>query len=117
MSRGAPDYLNPNEVVLVSRKDPDYLNMYWYAPAWSPDGKSIAFPVNQSDEKGRYETVMAVDVETRVERKLTDERWQQVGQSRWLADGLVVSASETSTGPKQLWHVSAARRHGLAHYA
>lgn len=106
MSRGAPDYLNPNEVVLVSRKNPDYLNMYWYAPAWSLDGKSIAFPVNQSDEKGRYETVMAVDVQTRVTRKLTDERWQQVGQPRWLADGLIVTASETSIGPKQLWHIS-----------
>ncbi len=106
MSREAPDYLKANEVVIVSRREPDYLNMFWYAPAWSPDGKSIAFPVNQSDEKGRYETVMAVDVETRVERKLTDERWQQVGQPRYLADGLVVSASETSTGPNQLWHIS-----------
>ena len=106
MSRDAPDYLKANEVVLVSRYEPDYLNMFWYAPAWSPDGKSIAFPVNQSDENGRYETVLAVDVETRVERKLTDTRWQQVGQPRWLADGLVVSASETSTGPNQLWYIS-----------
>ncbi len=105
-SRDAPDYLYANEVVLVSRTEPDYLNMYWYAPAWSQDGKSIAFPVNQSDENGRYETVLAVDVETRVERKLTDARWQQVGQPRWLADGLVVTASETSTGPDQLWHIS-----------
>lgn len=95
-----------NEVVLVSRREPDYMNMFWYAPAWSLDGKSIAFPVNQSDENGRYETVLAVDVETRTERKLTDARWQQVGQSRWLADGLVVTASETSTGPEQLWHIS-----------
>ena len=95
-----------NEVVLVSRREPDYMNMFWYAPAWSLDGKSIAFPVNQSDENGRYETVLAVDVETRVERKLTETRWQQVGQSRWLADGLVVTASETSIGPGQLWHIS-----------
>lgn len=95
-----------NEVVLATRRDPDYMNMFWFAPAWSLDGESVAFPVNQSDEKGRYETVMAVDVKTGVERKLTDERWQQVGQSRWLADGLVVSASETSTGPNQLWHIS-----------
>ena len=95
-----------NETVLVSRREPDYLNMYWYAPAWSLDGKSIAFPVNQSDGNGRYETVLAVDVETRVERRLTDAHWQQVGQPRWLADGLVVTASETSTGPKQLWHIS-----------
>lgn len=106
VSRDAPIYLKANEVVIASRGEPDYLNMFWHAPAWSLDGRSIAFPVNQSDEKGRYETVMAVDVETRVERKLTDERWQQVGQPRWLADGLVVSASETSTGPKQLWHIS-----------
>ena len=95
-----------DEVVLATRRDPDYLNMFWFAPAWSLDGKSIAFPVNQSDERGRYETVMAVDVETSVERKLTGERWQQVGQPRWLADGLVVTASETSTGPNQLWHIS-----------
>ncbi len=94
-----------NETVLVTRRDPDYLNMFWYAPAWSLDGKSIAFPVNQGDENGRYETVLAVDVETRVTRKLTDARWQQVGQPRWLADGLVVTASETSIGPQQLWHI------------
>lgn len=105
-SRGAPDYLYPNEVVLSSRLEPDYFNMYWYAPAWSLDGKSIAFPVSQGGEKGRYETIVAVDVETRAERQLTDERWQQVGQARWLADGLVVAASETSTGPNQLWHIS-----------
>ncbi|HMT06786.1 MAG TPA: winged helix-turn-helix domain-containing protein [Pyrinomonadaceae bacterium] len=105
-SRDAPDYLYPNETVIVSRREPDYMNMYWFAPAWSLDGKSIAFPVNQSDENGRYETVLAVDVDTKVERKLTTERWQQVGQARWLADGLVVTASETSTGPNQLWHIS-----------
>lgn len=106
VSREAPEFMKPNEVKLVSRSEPDYLNAFWYAPAWSPDGKSLAFPVNQSDEKGRYETVLAVDVETGIERKLTDERWQQVGQPLWLADGLVVSASETSTGPNQLWNIS-----------
>jgi Tol biopolymer transport system component/DNA-binding winged helix-turn-helix (wHTH) protein len=106
VTRQAPDYLKPNETKLTSRRDPDYLNSFWYSPAWSPDGKSLAFPVNQSDEKGRYETVLAVDVETGVERKLTTERWQQVGQPRWLADGVVVTASETSTGPQQLWHIS-----------
>lgn len=104
--RNAPDYLTANETVLASRREPDYLNMFWQAPAWSPDGKHIAFPVSLSDEGGRYETVLAVDVATRTERKVSDVRWQQVGQPRWLVDGLVVTASETSTGPLQLWHVS-----------
>jgi len=106
ISRDAPDFLKTNETVLVSRYEPDYMNMFWYAPAWSLDGKSIAFPVNQSDGNGRYETVLAVDVETRVERKLTDARWQQVGQPRWLAEGLVVTASESSVGAQGLWHIS-----------
>jgi Tol biopolymer transport system component/DNA-binding winged helix-turn-helix (wHTH) protein len=97
-----------NEVLIASRREPDYLNMFWYAPAWSLDGKSIAFPVNQSDENGRYETVLAVDIETRAERKLTDARWQQVGQPRWLADGLVVTAAKSSPSPQQLWHISLA---------
>lgn len=107
-SRQAPDYLYQNETVVASRREPDYLSMFWFAPVWSPDGRSIAFPVNQSDENGRYETVMAVDLETRGERRLTQERWQQVGQIRWLTDGLIVTASESSTGPLQLWHVSLA---------
>ncbi len=106
IQRQAPDFLLPKEKKLVSRREPDYLYAFWYSPAWSPDGKSIAFPVAQGDEKGRYETVLAVDVETGVERKLTEARWQQVGQPQWLADGLVVSASESSTAPQQLWHIS-----------
>lgn len=106
VQRQAPDFLMSNEKKLVVRVEPDYLNAFWFAPAWSPDGKSLAFPVAQGDEKGRYETVLAVDVETGVERELTDERWQQAGQPRWLADGLVVSASEISTGSQQLWHIS-----------
>lgn len=95
-----------NEMVLVSLTAPDYMNMFWYAPAWSLDGKSVAFPVGQGDENGRYETVLAVDVETHATRKLTDTRWQQVGQPRWLEDGLVLTASENSTAPQQLWHIS-----------
>jgi len=95
-----------NEMVLVSLRAPDYMNMFWNAPSWSLDGKSIAIPVGQGDENGRYETVLAVDVETLTTRKLTDTRWQQVGQPRWLADGIVMTASESSTAPQQLWHIS-----------
>ncbi|MBV9215982.1 MAG: PD40 domain-containing protein [Acidobacteria bacterium] len=108
IARQAPDFLKPNETKLVSRLEPDYLNSFWCAPAWSLDGKTIAFPVAQGDEKGRYETVRAVDVDSHLERKLTDTRWQSVGQPRWLPDGIVVSASETSTASEQLWHISLA---------
>ena len=95
-----------NAVIILTRHDPDYMNMFWYAPAWSLDGKTLAVSVDQGDENGRYETVLAVDAETGAERKLTDTRWQQVGQPRWLEDGIVVTASESSTASQQLWHIS-----------
>lgn len=96
------------EELIVTRRPPDYLNIYWTAPAWSLDGRSLAFAVNQTDEHGRYETVIVVDIATRIERKLSDIRWQRVGQPRWLQDGIIVAASETAEGADQLWHISSA---------
>lgn len=92
--------------IVTTRLAPDHLNMFWYAPAWSPDGKSLVFPVSQGDETGRYETVLSIDLDTGAERKLTDTRWRQVGQPRWTRDGIVVAASESSTAPTQLWNIS-----------
>ena len=95
-----------NERVLATRRQPEYFRENWNAPAWSPDGKTIACPARLADELGYYETIIAFNAEDGSERRLTSGRWQQVGQPQWLADGLLLTAAERSTGPQQVWHIS-----------
>ncbi len=95
-----------NERILATRRQPEYFRVNWNAPAWSPDGKTIACPVRLSDERGHYDTVIAFGAEDGSEHRLTDRRWYEVGQPQWLADGLLLTATERSTGPQQLWHIS-----------
>lgn len=97
-----------NERVLASRREPEYFRMDWNAPAWSPDGKTIACQVRLNDERGQYETVVVVSVADGSLVPLTSERWNYVGQPAWLADGrgLLVTATESATAPAQIWHVA-----------
>ena len=95
-----------NERVVASRRKPEYFRMIWNAPAWSPDGNTIACPVRLSDDLGQYETFLGIDVASGIERLLTEGRWQQVGQPQWSKDGLLITAAERSTGPQQVWYIS-----------
>ncbi len=99
-----------NERTLATRRQPDFFSENWNAPAWSADGKTIACPIRLNDERGAYETVMGINVADGAERPLTSRRWHHVGQPVWIADGsgLLVTASENSTGPEQVWHVALA---------
>ncbi|MBV9957440.1 MAG: PD40 domain-containing protein [Acidobacteria bacterium] len=97
-----------NERMLAMRRQPDYFQMIWNAPAWSPDGKTIACQAGVSDERSHYETVVGVSVADGSQKPLTSERWSHVGQPVWLADGsgLLVAAAESETAPQQVWHIS-----------
>ena len=97
-----------NERVLATRRQPELFRGFWNAPAWSPDGKTIACQVRLKDERGQYETVIGVSVEDGSQRPLTSERWSYTGQPMWLADGsgLLVTANESETTPAQVWHIS-----------
>ena len=97
-----------NERVIASRRKPEYFLVNWNAPAWSADGKTIACPARLLDELGQYETILGIDVDDSTERRLTEARWQQVGQPQWSKDGLLITAGERSTGPQQIWHISLA---------
>ena len=78
-------------------------------PAWLPDGKSIACGSGRSDQTGFYMSVMAVDLADGSVRPLTAQKWEQIGQMVWLADGrgLILTATEYGhrTG-SQLWFLS-----------
>jgi serine/threonine protein kinase len=95
------------EQKLVAREIPyEFTN----APAWSPDGKMIACPVQHymADKAERF--VVTIDAETGAMQRLTPQNFYGMGKIAWLADGsgLVARASETSAEffNAQIWFVS-----------
>lgn len=97
-----------NERVLASLRLPEYFPPDWNAPAWSPDGKTIACQARLNDEQGQYETVLGVSVANGARTPLSSKRWSYVGQPVWLADGnsLLVTASEGAPDPAQVWRIA-----------
>ena len=88
-------------------------------PAWSPDGRTIAFvpepATTKVGDQRETETVSGVDVATGAIRPLTEERWTKIGNMAWIPDGsgLILIASRART-VNELYHLSypegAARR-------
>ncbi|HSK70515.1 MAG TPA: protein kinase [Pyrinomonadaceae bacterium] len=80
-------------------------------PAWSPDGKVIAFTVSGQDENGYFIHVDEVRLEDKTERKISSERWRSFGKMQWLPDGrgLVTVARDRASAPgtpMQIWRIS-----------
>jgi len=97
-----------NERTLATRRQPDLFRMLWNAPAWSPDGNTIACPVRLNDEHGSYETIVGVNLKDGAQKPLSSRHWHHVGQPLWLenGNGLVVTASESGSTPEQVWHIA-----------
>jgi serine/threonine protein kinase/Tol biopolymer transport system component len=74
--------------------------------SWSPDGKTLASPVVNAAEN--YMSVVTVSVESGEIKFFTPQKWNQVMQVAWLADGksLLVTAREQFSSPYQIWQVS-----------
>ena len=97
-----------NERKLATHRQPDLFRMTWNAPAWSPDGKTIACQVKLNEERGSYETIVSVSLDNGAQKALTSRHWHHVGQPVWLANGsgLLVTASESATTPEQVWYIA-----------
>ncbi len=78
------------------------------APAWSPDGKTIACRVTSVDGGAVHDSVVAIDVATGQETPITSQKIYSLGQIAWLNDqsGLIMLAAEELGGAAQLWHLS-----------
>ena len=97
-----------NQRVVAKRYKPDFFEMEWNAPAWSPDRKTIVCPIGLNDQHGHYETIISVSAADGTQAPLTSARWNYVGQPVWLTDGsgLLLTASDRPGSPRQVWHVS-----------
>jgi len=97
-----------NQRVVATRHNPELFEMEWNAPAWAPDGRTIACPIRLSDARGYFETIIAVNPTDGSQALLTSARWSLVGQSVWLPDssGLLLTAVESEGSPMQVWHIS-----------
>ncbi len=76
----------------------------------SPDGKTVAFAVGQSENQSNEFSLMAVDIETRVERKLTAEMFFNIKGIAWLPNltDVFFTASKIPDMRYRIWQVSTA---------
>jgi eukaryotic-like serine/threonine-protein kinase len=79
------------ERVVATRKRPGLLR----APAWSPDGSLVACAFRSKPAKGQV-SVIGFDVRTGEEKRVTDQRWDEVGEIIWRPDGsgLIAAAGQ-----------------------
>lgn len=95
------------ERTLLTRPDSDdYLIV---SPAWSPDGKMIAFGTVAAAQPGLDEsvTIHGINVDSGEIRPLTSERWASLGKMNWMPDGrgLVFVGRRQRLG-QQVYYVS-----------
>lgn len=95
-----------NERMLVSRPRP----LRIADNKISPDGKTVAFAVGQSNNQANDFGLAEVNIENGEERKLTKEKFFNVKGLAWLPDrsGLILTASRIPENNFLIWHLSAA---------
>jgi len=87
------------------RKDTDGFEGF----AWSPQGRSIAAIVGESDTSGAtYSKLIEIPLDGRPARPLSSERWSAISGLGWLAKGrgLVVADQYQPGGPTEIAYVS-----------
>ena len=87
------------EEVVLRRAYPYYCDM----PAWSPDGKTIAFI---GGESGKSPGIYTLDLEMRSIMRMASPEWPGFGNMTWMPDdsGLLVTVYDRES-PPQIWLV------------
>ncbi|HMO81394.1 MAG TPA: winged helix-turn-helix domain-containing protein [Pyrinomonadaceae bacterium] len=101
------DALNgTNEKKLTSRPQPIRIG----DNKFSPDGRSIAFAVGQSQNQANDFGLEEINIETGEVSSLTSEKFFNIKNLAWLPnkDGLLITASRTPNKYFRIWEISAA---------
>ncbi len=97
-----------DERQLTTRREPQFLSLY--GAAWSPDGRTIAYPAGEWSAGVHQEDVMTLEVASGKETALSRQRWAWVGQVAWDKDGSGVLFDAWERGGRvysdQLRHLS-----------
>ncbi|MBA4183625.1 MAG: PD40 domain-containing protein [Acidobacteria bacterium] len=95
-----------NERKLVSRPPPFRIGNNKI----SPDGKSVAFAVGQSENAANEFGLVEVNIESGTERELTTQKFFNIKTLEWLPSqsGLLISALRNPSKNYRLWQISAA---------
>lgn len=75
---------------------------------FSPDGRTVAFAVGQSQNGANEFGLSGIDVESGSERELTPERFFNIKSLEWLPDatGLLITAARIPNKQFRIWEVS-----------
>ena len=100
-----------NPTVLASFKLPEYVaGIFFGAPAWSPDGKTIVTAVARFGEPGAEARgkLVRIAVESGAVTTLADPGWTAAAQAAWLPDGksLLAIARTVDEDQTQIWSIS-----------
>jgi Tol biopolymer transport system component len=98
------------ERAVASRRKPEVFRTRRVAPAWSPDGKTIAAIVSDESTLVQNPQVMEFDVTGGSGRLVKTQDWNFIGAIAWTADksGLLVlgAAKASSSYEGQIWYFS-----------
>ncbi|MEJ7847837.1 MAG: DPP IV N-terminal domain-containing protein [Pyrinomonadaceae bacterium] len=98
------------ERILASRKTPERFPSRETAPAWSPDGKTIACIVSDETKGIGRSHVVEVNVADGTSKTVVTKEWEDIFQIAWLPDksGLLVLGVEKPTVNYigQIWRFS-----------
>ena len=77
-------------------------------PAWSPDGRTIAYPVTRNALNQERVGLIAFTIDTGQQTALTSDAWSSIGQISWVAEGnaLLFDGWNQMLFSSQLWQVS-----------
>jgi serine/threonine protein kinase/Tol biopolymer transport system component/Tfp pilus assembly protein PilF len=100
------DLKTGGERLITSRQYPTHL-LSQASPAWSRDGKRLAFSVETKDNVGFYIYLQTIDLETGQEHRVQSPRWQWVEDIEWFSgqSALAIVARPQGSSFKQIWYV------------